>query len=263
MDGDLADGHVDRRNGADDARKAVRQHVKDGCDLIKIMATGGVLSLGDSAQSVQLTLEEMKAVVDTAHDYGLKVAVHAHGTEGMRRAVLAGVDSIEHGTYMTDEIIRLMKERGTYYVPTITAGQFTAAQANVPGYYPPAVADKARRIGPLILGTFERAYQAGLKIAFGTDTGVSLHGENAQEFGYMVKGGMPPMKAIQCATLEASKLIGVEKELGTVAAGKYADLAAVQGDPLADIGLMMHVSFVMKGGVVYKNLSGRRTPDGS
>lgn len=239
-------------NGPDEARRAVRQHVKDGCDLIKIMATGGVLSVEKNGLGPQMTEEEMRAVVETAHDYGIKVAAHAHGTEGMRRAIVAGVDSIEHGTYMNDEIIALMKQHGTYFVPTISAGRFVAARAQEPGYFPPIIAAKATMIGPLILATFQRAYQAGVKIAFGTDTGVSAHGDNAQEFVYMVEGGMPPMQAIQCATREAAKLIGDEKNIGTVAPGLYADLTGVPGDPLADIKIVRNVTFVMKGGVVYK-----------
>jgi imidazolonepropionase-like amidohydrolase len=195
--------------------------------------------------------DEIKAVVATAHEYGLKVAVHAHGAEAIRRAVLGGVDSIEHGTYMNDEDIALMKEHGTFYVPTLTAGHWVAEKAKTPGFFPELVRRKAATIGPVLDGTFNRAYRAGLKIAFGTDTGVSAHGENAQEFEYMVKAGMPPMTAIQCATREAAKLIGAEKDIGTVEKGKYADMTAVPGDVLGDISLVRHVSFVMKGGVVY------------
>jgi imidazolonepropionase-like amidohydrolase len=239
-------------NGADGARAAVRDHVKHGADVIKIMTTGGVLSLGDSAQGAQMTGEEVRAVVETAHEYGLKVAVHAHGTEGMKRAILAGVDSIEHGTFMTEEIITLMKEHGTYYVPTLSAGKFVMEKAKTPGFLPPSVAAKAMLVGPAMVATFQRAQQAGVKIAFGTDQGVAPHGENAREFIYMVEAGMPPMKAIQSATLEASRLLGVEKDLGTVEAGKFADLVAVPGDPLTDIKLMTQVSFVMKAGKVFK-----------
>lgn len=239
-------------NGADGARAAVRDHVKHGADLIKIMTTGGVLSLGDSAQGAQMTSEEVKAVVETAHEYGLKVAVHAHGTEGMKRAILAGVDSIEHGTFMNDEIIALMKEHGTYYVPTLSAGTYIMEKAKIPGFLPPSVATKALLVGPQMTATFQRAYQAGVKIAFGTDQGVAPHGENAKEFVYMVNAGMKPMDAIKTSTLEAAKLLGVEKELGTIESGKLADLVAVPGDPLADINLMTKVSFVMKGGKVYK-----------
>ena len=239
-------------NGADDARKAVRQRYKDGCDLIKITGTGGVLSLAKNGMNPQLTEEEFVAIVTTAHDYGMKVAVHAHGDEGMKRAILAGVDSIEHGTFMSDETIKLMIAHGTYYVPTISAGRFVAEKSKIDGYFPAVVRPKAAAIGPIIQATFQRAYQAGVKIAFGTDQGVAPHGDNAKEFIYMVEAGMPPMKAIQAATLEASKLLGVEKDLGTVEAGKFADLVAVPGDPLADIKLMTQVSFVMKAGVVYK-----------
>ena len=239
-------------NGADGARAAVRDHVKHGVDVIKIMTTGGVLSLGDTAQGAQMTNEEVRAVVETAHEYGLKVAVHAHGTEGMKRAILAGVDSIEHGTFMTDEIVALMKEHGTYYVPTLSAGHFVMEKAKTPGFLPPSVAAKAMLVGPAMTVTFQRAYHAGVKIAFGTDQGVAPHGENAKEFIYMVDAGMTPMDAIKTSTLEASKLLGVDKELGTVETGKFADLVAVPGDPLADISLMTKVSFVMKAGKVYK-----------
>jgi imidazolonepropionase-like amidohydrolase len=239
-------------NGADGARAAVREHVKRGADVIKIMTTGGVLSLGDTAQGAQMTLDEIKAVVETAHEYGLKVAVHAHGTEGMKRAVLGGVDSIEHGTFMTDEIVTLMKEHGTYYVPTLSAGNFVMEKAKIPGFLPPSVAAKAMLVGPAMTATFQRAYHAGVKIAFGTDQGVAPHGENAKEFIYMVDAGMTPMDAIKTSTLEASKLLGVDKDLGTVEAGKFADLVAVPGDPLADIKLLTNVTFVMKGGKVYK-----------
>ncbi len=239
-------------NGADDARKAVRQRYKDGCDVIKITGTGGVLSLAKNGMNPQLTEEEFKAIVETAHDYGMKVAVHAHGDEGMRRAILAGVDSIEHGTFMSDDTIKLMIAHGTYYVPTISAGRFVADKAKIDGYFPAVVRPKAMAIGPIIQATFQRAYQAGVKIAFGTDQGVAPHGDNAKEFIYMVEAGMPPMKAIQAATLSAATLLGVEKDLGTLEAGKLADIVAVPGDPLADIKLMTQVSFVMKAGTVYK-----------
>jgi len=188
-------------NGADDAKKAVRQRYKDGADLIKLTATGGVLSLAASGQNPQFTDEELRAVVATAKDYGMIVAVHAHGTEGIKRAVLAGVDSIEHGTFMTDEVIELMRQRGTYWVPTNMAGEWVAKMAKEPGYFPEIVRPKAAEIGPAIQATFRKAHAAGVKIAFGTDSGVSKHGENAREFELMVDGGMPPMKAIQPATL--------------------------------------------------------------
>lgn len=239
-------------NGADDARKAVRQRYKEGVDLIKITATGGVLSLAANGQNPQFTEEELRAIVTTAHDYGLKVASHAHGTEGMKRAVMAGADSIEHGTFMTDEVIALMKEHGTYYVPTLSAGTFVLEKAKVPGYFPPLIIPKALVTGAAMTATFKHALASGVKIAFGTDQGVAPHGENAKEFIYMVEAGMPAMAAIQSATLEGAKLLGVERDLGTVEAGKFADLVAVPGNPLTDIKLMTNVTFVMKAGTVYK-----------
>jgi imidazolonepropionase-like amidohydrolase len=240
-------------NGVDDARKAVRQRYKDGADLIKLTATGGVLSLAASGQNPQFTDEELRAVVSTARDYNMTVAVHAHGTEGIKRAVLAGVDSIEHGTFMTDETIELMKQKGTYWVPTNLAGEWVAEKAKEPGYFPEIVRPKAAAIGPVIRTTFAKAYAAGVKIAFGTDSGVSPHGQNAREFELMVTGGMPPMKAIQSATLEAARLLKIENRLGTIEANKIADIVAVKGDPLENISLMKDVVFVMKEGVVFKN----------
>ena len=239
-------------NGPYDARKAVRQRYKDGSDLIKLTATGGVLSLAKSGDNPQFKMDELEAIVETAREYGMTVAVHAHGTEGMKRAVEAGVDSIEHGTYMIDEVMALMKERGTYYVPTITAGHFVAEKAEEPDFQPEVVRPKARAIGPVIQETFARAYAAGIKIAFGTDSGVSPHGENGQEFRYMVEGGMPPMEALQAATIVAARLVKLDDQLGSLEAGKLADIVAVPGDPLEDITLMERVSFVMKDGVVYK-----------
>jgi imidazolonepropionase-like amidohydrolase len=239
-------------NGPDDARKAVRQRYKDGADLIKLTATGGVLSLAVNGQNPQFTEEELKAVVETAHDYGMIVAVHAHGTEGMRRAVVAGVDSIEHGTFMTDEVMKLMIERGTYWVPTNMAGEWVAEKSKEKGYFPDVVRPKAAAIGPRMRETFARGYKAGVKIAFGTDSGVSPHGDNAREFELMVEGGMKPMEAIQSATLTAAKLLKIDDRLGTVEAGKTADLVAVEGNPLENIGLLRDVKFVMKEGTVYK-----------
>lgn len=248
----LADKSLGVANGPDEIRRAVRQRYKDGADFIKIASTGGVLSLAKSGQAPLFTDEELAAVVQTAKDYGLKVACHAHGTEGMLRAVRAGVSSIEHGTYMTDELMALMKEKGTYYIPTISAGKFVADKAKLDGYFPAVVRPKAAAIGPLIQETFRRAYAAGVKIAFGTDQGVAPHGDNAKEFIYMVEAGMPAMKAFQVATLEAARLVDLDKDLGTVEPGKLADLVAVPGDPLADITLVTKVNFVMKGGKIYK-----------
>jgi imidazolonepropionase-like amidohydrolase len=240
-------------NGADDARKAVRQRYKDGADLIKLTATGGVLSLAASGLNPQFTDEELATVVSTARDYNMIVAVHAHGTEGIKRAVLAGVDSIEHGTFMTDEIVELMKQRGTYWVPTLLAGEWVAEKAKEAGYFPEIVRPKAAAIGPEIRATFTRAQASGIKIAFGTDTGVSPHGQNAREFELMVACGMSPIRAIQAATLEASKLLKIDDRLGTIERQKIADIVAVKGNPLDDIRVMQNVAFVMKEGVVYKN----------
>jgi imidazolonepropionase-like amidohydrolase len=239
-------------NSPEDARKAVRQHYKDGADVIKIMPSGGVLDEGRSGDNPQMTFDEIKAVVDAAHDYGFAVAAHAHGKEAMRRAIEAGVDSIEHGTYMDDELFALMKQHGTWYVPTIIAGEFVAEKAKLPDYFSAAVRPKAATIGPQILNTFSKAHQAGVQIAFGTDAGVYLHGDNAHEFELMVKGGMPPAVAIQAATLQAAKLLRLSKDVGQVEAGKYADVIAVASDPLADISALRTVAFVMKGGKVYK-----------
>jgi imidazolonepropionase-like amidohydrolase len=244
-----ADGII---NSVDDAAKAVRQHYKLGDDLIKIMPSGGVLDESTSGDNAQMTLEEIKAVVATAHDYGFTVAAHAHGAEAIRRAVIGGVDSIEHGTFMDAEDMKLMVEHGTWYVPTIIAGDFVARQSKVPGYYPPQVAAKAAAIGPLIQATAGRAYKAHVKIAFGTDAAVYPHGQNAHEFELMVGAGMPPMFTIQAATINAAQLLKHDKDLGTVAAGKIADVVAVPGNPIDDISLMQRVSFVMKDGVVYK-----------
>ena len=239
-------------NSPADARKAVRQRYKDGADLIKITATGGVLSLARSGQNPQFTDAELSAVVEAATDYGMHVAAHAHGTEGMKRAVLAGVRSIEHGTFMSDEVIRLMKEKGTYYVPTILAGRFVAEKAEDADYFPPVVRPKAATVGPQIQETFEKAYKSGVTIAFGTDCGVSPHGANALEFVYMVEAGMPAMEAIQSATKTAAELLREEQNLGSISAGKLADIIAVQGNPLEDISLLGNVAFVMKDGKVYR-----------
>ncbi len=240
-------------NSVQDARKAVRQRYKNGADVIKITATGGVLSVAKDGMGPQFTVEEVSAIVAAADDYGFVTAAHAHGVEGMKRAVLGGIHSIEHGTFMNDEIITLMKERGTYYVPTISAGRFVFEKAKSnPQFFPAIIRLKALAIGPQIQETFTKAYKAGVKIAFGTDSGVSPHGDNAKEFAYMVEAGMSPYDAIKSATVAASDLLRVSDRFGTLEATKMADIVGVKGDPLEDITLLQHIDFVMKGGHIYK-----------
>ncbi len=239
-------------NSLDDARQAVRQRYKDGSDVIKITATGGVLSYAKSGDAPQFTVDEVKAVVDTANDYGYKVAAHAHGEEGMYRAVAGGVTSIEHGTMMSDRVMALMKQKGTWYVPTIYAGRFVADKAKIDGYFPEIVRPKAARIGAQIQDTAAKAYRNGVKIAFGTDQGVGPHGDNAREFIYMHEAGIPAAYALQSATIRAAEVLGVDDQ-GVVEAGKRADIVAMPGDPLADINAVMNVDFVMKDGVIYRS----------
>ncbi|MCZ6536666.1 MAG: amidohydrolase family protein [Gammaproteobacteria bacterium] len=245
-----ADGVV---NGPAEAAKAVRQRYKDGADLIKITATGGVLSAAKSGQNPQFRAEEFEALMATARDYGFHVAAHAHGAEGMKRAIRAGVRSIEHGTYMDDEAMALMKKHGTYFVPTLSAGKFIAEKAAEPGYFPEMVRAKAAVIGPVMQTTFARAYRNGVAIAFGTDSGVGPHGENAKEFVYMVEGGMPAMAAIMSATSVAAELLEETENLGSIRPGTYADIIAVGEDPLRNISALQNVVFVMQGGVVVKD----------
>ncbi|KRB08951.1 amidohydrolase family protein [Lysobacter sp. Root690] len=238
-------------NSIDDARQAVRQRYKEGSDVIKITATGGVLSYAKSGDAPQFTVEEVKAIVDTARDYGYRVAAHAHGAEGMKRAVLGGVTSIEHGTYMTDEVMSLMKQKGTWYIPTVYAGRFVADKAKIDGYFPDVVRPKAARIGALIQDTAAKAYKNGVKIGFGTDMGVGPHGDNAREFLYMVEAGIPAAVALQAATIRAAEVLGVDDQ-GVIETGKRADIVAVPGNPVEDINAVMKVEFVMKDGKVYK-----------
>ena len=239
-------------NGVEDARQAVRQRYKDGSDMIKITATGGVLSIAKDGSNPQFTDEELKAIIETAKDYNMHTAAHAHGAEGMKRAVLAGITTIEHGTKMTDEVMDLMIQKGTFFVPTISAGKFVAEQAKVPGYYHPLVVPKALEIGPQIQQTFSKAYKRGVKIAFGTDAGVFPHGDNGKEFTYMVEAGMPAMEAIKSATVVPAGILGISDKIGTLEAGKFADIVATDENPLKNIKTMEKVSFVMKEGVVYK-----------
>ncbi|MEA1677209.1 amidohydrolase family protein [Nitrospirillum sp. BR 11163] len=240
-------------NGTADAWKAVREHYKQNVDTIKIMTTGGVLDLSGSVDNSQLTEEETKALVAAAHEYGYIVGVHAHGAEGIRRAVVAGADSIEHGTFMDAQDMKLMKEHGTYYVPTIYTGTYVTEKAKGnPHAYPPAVQAKALLVGPQLMKTVGDAYKAGVKFAYGTDAGVYPHGDNWKDFPLLVQVGMPAMYALQMATINAATLLKKDKDIGSVAAGKYADIVAVPGDPTRDITLMGKVDFVMKGGVVFK-----------
>src|SRR5665213_89699 len=238
-------------DGRDELVKAVRLQIKRGSDVIKIASTGGVLDLSENGSGAEFTIDEIRAVVETAKDYGLKVACHAHGAEGIRRAILGGVTSIEHGTFMNDEDMELAKKYGTYLVPTIIAGKSVADSAKIPGYFPPVIARKAMEVGTKIQNTFARAYKSGVKIAFGTDAGVYAHGKNYIEFQYMVEAGMPPMEAIKAATTSAADLLGLSDQVGSITKGKSADIVAVDGDPLSDIKTMKNMSFVMKEGKVY------------
>jgi imidazolonepropionase-like amidohydrolase len=245
-DDGVADGH-------DELIKAVRLQFKRGSDLIKIASTGGVLDLSEDGSGAQFSIDEIKTVVETAKDYGMRVACHAHGAEGIRRAILGGVTSIEHGTFMNDEDMELAKKYGTYLVPTIIAGKSVADSAKIPGYFPPVIARKATEVGTQIQNTFAKAYKSGVKIAFGTDAGVYAHGKNYIEFQYMVEAGMPPMEAIKAATANAADLLGMSNKIGSVSKGKFADIVAVDGNPLTDIKTMKNMAFVMKEGKIYTN----------
>lgn len=239
-------------NGPEDAYKAVRQRYKEGSDLIKITASGGVLSMATNGQNSQFTDEELRAIVAAAKDYGFKVAAHSHGAEAMKRAIKAGVHSIEHGTLMDDEVYPLMRQYGTYLVPTIIAGRSSSDSAKIPGFYPPVIAKKAIEIGPKSQSNFARAYKEGVKIAFGTDAGVFAHGNNWLEFKYMTEAGMPILEAIKSATVNAADLLGASAQLGSIEQGKLADIIAVDGDPRQSVDAMGKVKFVMKDGKIYK-----------
>ena len=240
-------------NGVDDARKAVRERYKNGADVIKITATGGVMSIAKNGQNPQFTLEEIKAICETANDYDMIVAAHAHGDEGIRRAVIGGVHTIEHGTLLSEESMKLMKQYGTYYVPTITAGKEVAANAKIPGYYDELVVPKALAIGPKIQSTTERAYKAGVNIAFGSDAGVFPHGNNAKEFIYMNEAGIPIIECLQAATIVNAKILSMETEIGQIEKDFFADIVATKSNPEDDISTLENVTFVMKKGVIYKN----------
>ncbi len=238
-------------NSPEDAVKAVRQRYKEGADVIKITATGGVLSVAKSGKNPQFTIEEIKAITQTAADYSMLTAAHAHGDEGMQRAILGGIKTIEHGTFMSEATMELMKKYDVYLVPTITAGKEVAEKAKVTGFYPEIVRPKALEVGPQIQSTFAKCYQKGVKIAFGTDAGVFPHGQNGKEFFYMVEAGMPAIFAIQSATLTNAKLLGMENQLGQLKENFLADIIAVEENPLENIKTLEKVLFVMKDGVVY------------
>jgi len=239
-------------NSIEDAKQAVRQRYKNGADWIKITATGGVLSVAKSAANPQFTQEEIETIVATAKDYGMKVAAHAHGDEGMQRAVKGGVKTIEHGTKMSDATMDLMIQYSAYLVPTITAGKTVEENAKKANYYPAIVVPKALAIGPRIQGTFAKAYRKGVPIAFGTDAGVFQHGLNAREFIYMTEAGMPIMKALQSATITNAMLLDMDKQIGLIEVGFLADIIATDADPTQDINTVTNVIFIMKEGVQYK-----------
>ena len=240
-------------NGKEECIKAVRERYKEGADLIKILASGGVLSMETNGSGPQFSEEEIRAIVETANDYGMKVAAHAHGAEAIKRAILAGVASIEHGSFMDDEDISLFIKYKVWYVPTIIAGKSVTDSAKKPGYFPPVIVGKALAIGPHMTATFTKAYKAGVKIAFGTDAGVYAHGKNWMEMGYMTEAGMPPLEVLRSATLSAAELIGISDKTGTIEKGKWADIVAIEGDPVKDISAMGKIKFVMKSGVVYRD----------
>ena len=240
-------------NGVASAKKAVRQRYKNGADLIKITATGGVLSVAKNSSNPQFSIDEIHAITSTAADYGFHVAAHAHGDEGMQRAILGGVKTIEHGTLMSEKTMGMMKENEVYLVPTIIAGKYVSKMAKVPDYYPEVVVPKALAIGPKIQSTFGKAYEKGVPIAFGTDAGVFPHGENAKEFQYMTEAGMPLFEALQSATITNAGILKMQEELGQIKKGFFADIIAVKGkleESSAD--KLTEIEFVMKNGKIHK-----------
>ncbi len=239
-------------DGPDQVRHVVRAQVKYGVDVIKILATGGVLSKGDSPGAPQFTYEELKVAADEAHMAGRKIAAHAHGAEGIKNAILAGIDSIEHASLATDEDIQLAKQHGTYFDMDIYNDDYLLGKAIEFGL-PQENIDKEKMVGRIQRETFQKAVRAGVKMAFGTDAGVYPHGDNAKQFATMVKFGMTPAQAIRTATQNSADLIGRSKDVGTIEVGKYADIIAVLGDPLQDVTVLQSVGFVMKGGTVYKD----------
>lgn len=240
-------------NSVADGKKAVRQRYKNGADVIKITATGGVLSLAKSGHNPQFTLEEIQSITSTAKNYGMSVAAHAHGDEGMKLAVLGGVNTIEHGSFMSEATMDLMVKHNCYLIPTISAGKQVAEKAKQPGFFPPVIARKALEIGPKHQATMARAYKKGVPMGFGTDAGVFPHGLNGIEFGYLLEAGIPLKESLKAATITNAKLLGMETELGQLKEGFLADIIAVDGNPTKDAKILEQVAFVMKDGVVYKN----------
>ncbi|NWK95874.1 Xaa-Pro dipeptidase [Sphingobium lactosutens] len=239
-------------SGADDCARAVRQAVQQGADVIKTASTGGVMSDTAAGLGQQMSDAELISIVETAHRLGRKVAAHAHGTDGVNAALRAGVDSVEHGTYLDAESIRLFKAKGSYLVPTLLAGDTVTRQAETAAWMPATVRAKARIVGPLMIDAVRRARAAGVNMAFGTDSGVSAHGDNAREFALMVQAGLPPIDAIRAATVWAAAHVGLDRDIGSIIPGKAADIVAVKGDPLADIRALESIAFVMKGGDVVR-----------
>jgi imidazolonepropionase-like amidohydrolase len=240
-------------DGVDDCRRAVRTQTARGADVIKLVATGGVLSNISAGVDQQFSDEELAAIVKTAHGLGKRVAAHAHGAGGINAALRAGVDSIEHGSYVDAESVSLFRKTGAYMVPTVLAGVTVAEHAKKSDFLTPPQREKALKVGPLMVAALGRAYNGGVKIAFGTDTGVSLHGQNAKEFALMVEAGMPPMEALKAATVNAADLLQMSQTIGTIEAGKAADIIAVDKDPTREIRTLERMRFVMRGGVVYVN----------
>ena len=249
-------------NGAEQARYAVRLNHKYGADMIKVCATGGVLSLTDDVDTPQLTQEELNAIVDEAHALRRKTAAHAHGNEGAKRAIRAGIDSIEHGSFMDDEALEMMKQRGTYLVPTLIAGDSMREKIDKGLYLPPAIVAKTRAALAAKSQMFQHALAKGVKIGFGTDAGVYAHGRNAEEFHLMVDLGMKPIDALRAAASSDAELLGMQDKIGTLEPGKLADVVGVPGDPVENIRATEHVVFVMKEGFVYRNERGQQ-PRGS
>lgn len=239
-------------NSVSDAKKAVRQRYKNGADVIKITATGGVLSVAKSGQNPQFTLEEIKAITETAKNYGFTVAAHAHGDEGMKIAVLGGVNTIEHGTLMSEQTMDLMIQNQCYLIPTISAGKQVAEKALIPGFFPEVVAKKALEIGPKHMATMGKAYKKGVPMGFGTDAGVFPHGKNAIEFGYLLEAGIPVKESLKQATIVNAKLLGMEDQVGQIKQGYLADIIAVDENPDKNVKTLENVVFVMKEGLVYK-----------